>query len=167
MRSLLYIYIIPFSIFLQDDDKLFANKILCNAIRDIQKKSGKTKDIIVNLFKDRTTYGDTPLHCALRYGQKETAKNILKLMSVLKSDAAELINIQNSSGKVGKVSFTFRLIIKINIYLIIIARQTPLHYAVTQIHPEITKALLMLGADPNVADHCGQMPLHKAVKCTY
>lgn len=69
-------------------------------MRDIKKKPEKTKNIITNLFKDRTTYGDTPLHCALRYGQKDTAKNILKLMSVLKSDAAELINIQNSSGKV-------------------------------------------------------------------
>jgi len=42
-----------------------------------------------------------------------------------------------------------------------------LHYAASQDQPEITKALLMLGADPNIADHYGQMALHRAVKCMY
>jgi len=45
--------------------------------------------------------------------------------------------------------------------------QSPLHYAVSQDQPEVISALLMLGADPNLSDHYGQMPLHRAVKCTY
>jgi len=54
----------------------------------------------MNLLKDRTTYGDSPLHCALRYGQKDTINRILMLMSTLNTDADTLTNIRNSSGKV-------------------------------------------------------------------
>jgi len=54
----------------------------------------------MNLLKDRTTYGDSPLHYALRYGQKDTINRILMLMSTLNTDADTLTNIRNSSGKV-------------------------------------------------------------------
>lgn len=45
--------------------------------------------------------------------------------------------------------------------------QTPLHYAVVLDEPEIAKALLILNADTNIVDHYGQMPLHRAVRCSY
>ncbi|XP_012528850.1 nuclear factor NF-kappa-B p100 subunit isoform X2 [Monomorium pharaonis] len=123
------------------DDKLFAKNIIIKTIKNIKgTRQHKAKDIIKKSFKDRTTYGDSPLHCALRYGQKDNVKHILMLISALNTDAEELVNIQNSSGK------------------------TPLHYAVSQDQPEITKGLLTLGADPNIADHYGQTPLHRAVK---
>ena len=122
------------------DDEMFAKNIIIDTMKNIKTNPDKSKDIIINMFKNRTTYGDSPLHYALRYGQKDIIRHILILMSVLKTNAEELVNIQNSSGK------------------------TPLHYAVTQEHAEITKALLMLGADPNISDHYGQMPLHRAVK---
>ncbi|XP_029177130.1 nuclear factor NF-kappa-B p100 subunit isoform X2 [Nylanderia fulva] len=124
----------------KQDDEMFAKNIIIDTIKSIRTKPDKSKDIIINMFKNRTTYGDSPLHHALRYEQKDIVKHILMLMSSLKTDAKELVNIQNSSGK------------------------TPLHYAVTQEHAEITKALLMLGANPNITDHYGQMPLHRAVK---
>jgi hypothetical protein len=54
----------------------------------------------MNLLKDRTTYGDSPLHHALRYGQKDTVNRILMLMSTLNTDVDTLTNIRNSSGKV-------------------------------------------------------------------
>ena len=69
-------------------------------MKEVKKQPNKAKDVIMNLLKDRTSYGDSPLHCALRYEQKETAKHILKLMSILNSDVEELVNIKNSSGKV-------------------------------------------------------------------
>ncbi|XP_018398619.1 PREDICTED: nuclear factor NF-kappa-B p100 subunit isoform X2 [Cyphomyrmex costatus] len=122
------------------DDKLFAKDVIIDTIKNMRMKPHEAKDIIKISFKDRTTYGDTPLHCALRYGQRNNVKRILMLMSTLNTDAEELVNIQNSSGK------------------------TPLHYAASQDQPEIIQALLMLGADPNVTDHYGQMPLHRAVK---
>ncbi|XP_070156251.1 nuclear factor NF-kappa-B p110 subunit isoform X2 [Polyergus mexicanus] len=122
------------------DDEMFAKNIIIDTINSIKANPDKSKDIIINMFKNRTTYGDSPLHCALRYGQKNIIKHILMLMSVLKTNAEELVNIQNSSGK------------------------TPLHYAVSQEYAEITKALLILGADPNISDHYGQMPLHRAVQ---
>ncbi|KYN17918.1 hypothetical protein ALC57_09800 [Trachymyrmex cornetzi] len=126
-------------IFLQDE-KLFAKDVIIDTIKNMKMKPHEAKDIIKISFKGRTTYGDTPLHCALRHGQRNNVKRILMLMSTLNTDAEELVNIQNSSGK------------------------TPLHYAATQDQPEIIRALLMLGADPNITDHYGQMPLHKAVK---
>ncbi|XP_011051671.1 PREDICTED: nuclear factor NF-kappa-B p110 subunit isoform X2 [Acromyrmex echinatior] len=122
------------------DDKLFAKDVIIDTIKNMKIKPHEVKDIIKISFKDRTTYGDTPLHCALRYGQRNNVKRILMLMSTLNTDAEELVNIRNSSGK------------------------TPLHYAASQDQPEIIRALLMLGADPNITDHYGQMPLHRAVK---
>lgn len=122
------------------DDKSFAKDIIVEMIQNIKIKPNKAKDIIKKSLKDRTTYGDSPLHCAFRYGQKDNVKRILMLMSTLNTDAEELVNIRNSSGK------------------------SPLHYAASQDQPEVTKALLMLNADPNIADHYGQMPLHRAVK---
>ncbi|XP_018365630.1 PREDICTED: nuclear factor NF-kappa-B p100 subunit isoform X2 [Trachymyrmex cornetzi] len=122
------------------DEKLFAKDVIIDTIKNMKMKPHEAKDIIKISFKGRTTYGDTPLHCALRHGQRNNVKRILMLMSTLNTDAEELVNIQNSSGK------------------------TPLHYAATQDQPEIIRALLMLGADPNITDHYGQMPLHKAVK---
>ncbi|KAL0117681.1 hypothetical protein PUN28_008825 [Cardiocondyla obscurior] len=122
------------------DDKSFAKDVIIDITMNIKLKPNKAIDIIKKALKDRTTYGDSPLHCALRYGQKENVKRIIRLMSLLNKDAEELVNIRNSSGK------------------------SPLHYAASQDQPEITKALLMLGADPNITDHYGQMPLHRAVK---
>ena len=77
-------------------------------------KPHEAKDIIKISFKDRTTYGDTPLHCALRYGQRNNVKRILMLMSTLNTDAEELVNIRNSSGKVSflKNASIFYLITK-------------------------------------------------------
>lgn len=82
------------------DDKLFATDVVAKIMKEVRKQPNKAKDVIMNLLKDRTSYGDSPLHCALRYEQKETAKHILKLMSILNSDVEELVNIKNSSGKV-------------------------------------------------------------------
>ncbi|KYN36803.1 hypothetical protein ALC56_08594 [Trachymyrmex septentrionalis] len=126
-------------IFLQEET-LFAKDVIIDSIKNMKIKPHEAKDIIKISFKDRTTYGDTPLHCALRYGQRNNVKRILMLMSTLNTDAEELVNIRNSSGK------------------------TPLHYAASQDQPEIIRALLVLGADPNITDHYGQMPLHRAVK---
>ncbi|XP_011867191.1 PREDICTED: nuclear factor NF-kappa-B p100 subunit isoform X2 [Vollenhovia emeryi] len=124
----------------KNDDNSFAKDVIINMTQSIKTKPNEAKDIIKQSLNDRTTYGDSPLHCALRYGQKDNVKRILILMSTLNTDAEELVNIRNSSGK------------------------TPLHYAASQDQPQVTKALLTLGADPNIADIYGQMPLHKAVK---
>ncbi|XP_032670815.1 nuclear factor NF-kappa-B p100 subunit isoform X2 [Odontomachus brunneus] len=125
----------------QETDKLFARNVVIDALKRIKVEPDKEKqkDIIKNSFKDRSTYGDSPLHSALRYGQRNIAKYIFILMSTL-PDHKDLVNIPNSSGK------------------------TALHYAVTQNQPDITKVLLLLGADPNLPDQCRQTPLHSAVK---
>lgn len=90
---------------------MFAKNVIINTIKKIKANPDKSKDIIVNMLKDRTTYGDSPLHYALRYGQKDVIKRILMLMSFVKTKSEELVNIQNSSGK---VSFVY------NIYLVLI-----------------------------------------------
>jgi len=79
---------------------MFAKNVIIDTIKRIKANPDKSKDIIVNMLKDRTTYGDSPLHYALRYGQKDVIKRILMLISFVKTNAEELVNIQNSSGKV-------------------------------------------------------------------
>lgn len=104
--------------FLQDDE-MFAKNIIIETINSIKANPDKSKDIIINMFKNRTTYGDSPLHFALRYGQKDIIKRILMLMSVLKTDAEELVNIQNSSGKVNFLMFCLINISCYNNYFLI------------------------------------------------
>lgn len=94
--------------------------IIIGMIHNIKMKPNKAKDIIKKSLKDRTTYGDSPLHCALRYGQKDHVKGILMLMSTLNADAEELVNIRNSSGKVSFFDVTLYLIMKISIYYVIL-----------------------------------------------
>ncbi|XP_076618995.1 nuclear factor NF-kappa-B family member relish isoform X2 [Colletes latitarsis] len=120
-------------------DSMFPKHILIEAVRCMKMDSRNMKDHVQKLLKDRSSYGDSPLHAALRYGQRDIVKYILMLISTDK-DCKILVNGQNSSGK------------------------TPLHYAVLQNQPEITKALLMLGADPNRSDEHGSTPLHAAVR---
>lgn len=85
---------------LLQNDKSFAKDVVADAVKKIKIEPKNAKNIIIKSLKDRTIYGDSPLHCALRYEQKDTVKCILMLMSILQSDAEELVNIQNSSGKV-------------------------------------------------------------------
>ncbi|XP_034190920.1 nuclear factor NF-kappa-B family member relish isoform X1 [Osmia lignaria lignaria] len=121
------------------DDTMFPKNILTEVIKCMKMNSENMKEYIPKLLKDRSTYGDSPLHAALRYGQHDIVKYLLMLISADK-DCKSLVNGQNSSGK------------------------TPLHYAVLQNLPEVTKALLMLGADPNRIDEHGFSPLHAAVR---
>ncbi|PBC34834.1 nuclear factor NF-kappa-B p100 subunit isoform X1 [Apis cerana] len=121
------------------DDIMFAKNVLTKVIQYMKMDLKNVEEYIQKLFKDRSTYGDSPLHAALRYGQRDIVKYFLMLISSNK-DCKALVNGQNSSGK------------------------TPLHYAILQNQPEITKALLMLGADPNRTDDHGFSALHTAVK---
>lgn len=119
------------------DDIMFARDILIDIVR-YMKQDSNGDEHIQKLLKVRTTYGDTPLHAALRYGQNDIVKYLLLLICY--KDCKSILNLQNTSGK------------------------TPLHYAILQNQPEVTKALLMLGADPNQPDEGGFSPLHLAVK---
>lgn len=100
---------------------MFAKDVIINTIKNIKgMRPHEAKDIIKKYFKDRTTYGDSPLHCALRYGQRDNVKHILMLMSALSTDAEELVNIRNSSGKVSFFDVDiFYLIIRVSLYRII------------------------------------------------
>ncbi|XP_076234971.1 nuclear factor NF-kappa-B family member relish isoform X2 [Calliopsis andreniformis] len=122
-----------------EDDTMFPKNVLIEALKCMKMDSKNTQQLMQKLLRDRSTYGDTALHAALRYGQRDIVKYILMLISNDKN-CKMLVNGQNSSGK------------------------TPLHYAVLQNQPEITKALLMLGGDPNRSDEHGFSPLHAAVR---
>lgn len=106
--------------FLQED-KSYAEDVLVNIVKKIQMNPrNEAKIIIKEMLKDRTTYGDSPLHCALRYGQRDNVRRILMLLGTLGTDAEELVNIQNSSGKVRFLNVgIFYLITKILMYRII------------------------------------------------
>ncbi|XP_043595634.1 nuclear factor NF-kappa-B p110 subunit [Bombus pyrosoma] len=121
------------------DDVMFAKNILIEIMQCMKMDVKNVKEHVQKLLRDRSTYGDSPLHAALRYGQRDIIKYLLMLLCTNK-DCKTLVNSQNSSGK------------------------TPLHYAVLQNQPETAKALLMLGADPNRTDEHGFSPLHAAVK---
>ncbi|XP_076642757.1 nuclear factor NF-kappa-B family member relish [Halictus rubicundus] len=122
-----------------ENDIMFPKNILMEAMRYMKLDPKNCQTQIRKLLKYRSTFGDSPLHAALRYDQRDIVKYILMLISSDK-DCKILVNEQNSSGK------------------------TPLHYAVLQNLPESIKALLVLGADPNRSDEQGCCPLHIAVK---
>ncbi|XP_035725078.1 nuclear factor NF-kappa-B p100 subunit-like isoform X2 [Vespa mandarinia] len=130
-----------------DDDVMFAKNIVFEAMNiiriEINDKNGEIssnkKKQLKKLLMDRSTYGDSPLHVALRYGQCDIVKHILILIGI-DPEYQIIVNIQNSSGK------------------------TPLHYAVLQNQPVFIKALLTLGADPSICDDHGFSPLHTAVR---
>ncbi|XP_076162252.1 nuclear factor NF-kappa-B family member relish isoform X2 [Ptiloglossa arizonensis] len=122
-----------------EDDAMFPKRILIEAVKCVYMDGKGREEHVRKLLKDRSTYGDSPLHAALRYGQRNYVRYLLLLTSIDK-ECKMLVNGQNSSGK------------------------TPLHYAVLQNQPEVTKVLLMLGADPNRSDEHGSSPLHAAVK---
>lgn len=95
-----------FAFLQQGDDKSFAKNIVIDAMKYIKMESNEIKrnNIIKNLFIDRSTYGDSPLHYALRNGQNDIAKIIVILISIISiSDRKKLVNIQNSSGKVSLI----------------------------------------------------------------
>ncbi|XP_015591456.1 nuclear factor NF-kappa-B p100 subunit isoform X2 [Cephus cinctus] len=121
------------------DDVNFCKSIFLQIVNTSKKEPLKLKEKCITLLKERTAYGDSPLHSALRHGQIEIIKYILLLLDS-DADYKALVDAQNSSGK------------------------TPLHYAVIQNQVAVTKALLMLGADPNICDDRGVSPLHAAVK---
>lgn len=64
------------------------------------------KEHIQKLLKDRSSYGDSPLHAALRYDQRDIVKYLVLLLSTSK-DCKTLVNSQNSSGKVNIFLFIY------------------------------------------------------------
>ncbi|XP_033335241.2 nuclear factor NF-kappa-B family member relish isoform X1 [Megalopta genalis] len=122
-----------------ENDLMFPKNILMVAMKHMKSDPSNNRAHIRQLLKDRSTFGDSPLHAALRNGQRDIVKYILMLIS-FDNDCKILVNEQNSSGK------------------------TPLHYAVLQNQPDIMRALLKLGADPNRSDEHGCCPLHMAVR---
>ncbi|XP_011303709.1 nuclear factor NF-kappa-B p100 subunit isoform X2 [Fopius arisanus] len=116
----------------------FAIDILKKAVESMKDKSILDQSV-ATILKERTSYGDTPLHSAIRYGQRDIAKYILTLIAGY-PELNNLVGVESASGK------------------------TPLHYAVILNQPDIVRALLLLGADPNACDSHGCFALHEAVK---
>ncbi|XP_043272464.1 nuclear factor NF-kappa-B p100 subunit isoform X2 [Venturia canescens] len=123
----------------QNNEANFAENLVLSTMKKIEKTPTKVKDLFTKMFEERSTYGDTALHSALRHGQREIVKHIL-VMLASDPDLSSLVHVKNSSGK------------------------TPLHYAVLLNQPEVVKALLLLGADPNERDDRDFYPLYYAVK---
>ncbi|KAI4498575.1 hypothetical protein M0802_006281 [Mischocyttarus mexicanus] len=129
-----------------DDDESFAKDILMEIIGIVNSGMDEKGEINLSkkkqfkkLFMHRSTYGDSPFHVALRYGQFDVFKHLL-ILTGIDSEYLTVVNIQNSTGN------------------------TLLHYAVLQNQPDIIIALLRLGADPNSCDDQGLSPLHVAAK---
>ncbi|XP_058793085.1 nuclear factor NF-kappa-B p100 subunit-like isoform X2 [Phymastichus coffea] len=106
------------------------------------EKNGKSESLMMNikdLLQETINFGDTALHVALRMGQFETAKCILTCIA-MDSMFKSTVDLQNSTGK------------------------TPLHLAVLADQSEIVRALLKIGANPNICDEEDATSLHSAVK---
>lgn len=91
---------------------MFAKNTVVEAMNIIRiETNDKNEEISIDkkkqlqkLLTDRTTYGDSPLHVALRYGQRDIVKYILILMGI-DPELQTLVNIQNGSGKVCFLSY--------------------------------------------------------------
>ncbi|XP_015123850.1 nuclear factor NF-kappa-B p100 subunit isoform X2 [Diachasma alloeum] len=116
----------------------FAISILKQVVECL-KKNFKLDQSVMKMLRERTSHGDTPLHAAIRYGQRDVAKYILTLIAGY-PELNGLVSIENASGK------------------------TPLHHAVLLNQADIVRALLLLGSDPNACDSHGSYALHEAVK---
>ncbi|XP_063985416.1 nuclear factor NF-kappa-B p100 subunit isoform X2 [Diachasmimorpha longicaudata] len=116
----------------------FAINILKRAVESL-KNNSKLDENVIKILKERTSYGDTPLHAAIRHHQRDIAKYILTLIAGY-PELNDLVSIESASGK------------------------TPLHYAVILNQADIVRALLLLGSDPNACDSHGSYALHEAVK---
>ena len=101
-----------------------------------------TKSKIKELLQETVTYGDTPLHFALRNNQFDVFEYLLLFISTDPS-YKDIINIQNSCG------------------------QTPLHLAINYKQKNLVNALLKLGADPNICDEDDATCLHVAVESKF
>ena len=83
------------------DASTFAKDVLLEILEIIKKKNPlDEKEKILELLKEITTYGDTPLHAALRYNQIDITKTLIMILG-LHSDFKSLANAENSVGKVG------------------------------------------------------------------
>lgn len=120
------------------DGPNFAINVLKAGFKEGKENQDPRKRLKKILF-ERTSYGDTPLHSALRHGKREVVTQILKILSS-SSEFRCLIDIQNASDR------------------------TPLHYAVILNQPDIVRTLLSIGANPNTSDNHGSYPLHEAAK---
>lgn len=87
---------------------MFAKNILIEIMHCMKMDVKNVKEHVQKLFRDRSTYGDSPLHAALRYGQRDVIKYLLMLLCTNK-DCKTLVNSQNSSGK---VNILFKIFIK-------------------------------------------------------
>lgn len=95
-----------------DDDITFAKNTVVEAMNIIRLETNdKNVEISIDkkrqlqkLLTDRSTYGDTPLHVALRYGQCDIVKYIL-ILAGIDPEFQMLVNIQNGSGKVCFLSY--------------------------------------------------------------
>lgn len=78
---------------------MFPKRILIEAVKCVYMDGKGREEHVRKLLKDRSTYGDSPLHAALRYGQRNYVRYLLLLTSIDK-ECKMLVNGQNSSGKV-------------------------------------------------------------------
>ncbi|XP_011495644.1 PREDICTED: nuclear factor NF-kappa-B p110 subunit [Ceratosolen solmsi marchali] len=127
-----------------ESEKNFANDILqkvLRTLRDTALTDNSKATIIVmtrNILLKTTQFGDTALHFSLRHKEYKISKCIVSILS-FDPLLSKIVNIQNSSG------------------------MTPLHLAVLRNQSDIVKALLNIGADPNLCDEAGATSLHNAV----
>lgn len=81
-------------------DKIsFAERIVRDIVKLIKSRDPKANERILMLLKERESYGDSPLHSALRYGQLHLVKCILMLLAS-SPEFKPIVNLQTSSGRV-------------------------------------------------------------------
>ena len=66
------------------------------------------KSRIIDLLKDLTPLGETPLHIALRYNQTENIEALLTIIN-LHPEFKSLVDVKNCLGKVRFLLFLYKL----------------------------------------------------------
>jgi ankyrin repeat protein len=159
---LLWIVLVLVNAFIYYDHRPLFNAIELNDFEKIQSIISLNKDLV----NAKTLFGNTPLHYAAEFGNREAVNLLLKAgasinaknynkatplhLAVKKNNKEALLALIDGGAKIDVFGYRSNI--------------TPLHLAVINGDDDIVKILLNSGAKINLKDRQGETPLDLAIE---